>query len=60
MSSKKEFWIQKMLPIVLPTAIFLILFILSKYKVAGFEQIGYAIGYYGSKTIRFIMGIFNG
>lgn len=49
-----------MLPIVLPTAIFLTLFILSKYKVAGFEQIGYAIGYYGSKTIRFIMGIFNG
>ncbi|SJZ33014.1 Uncharacterised protein [Porphyromonas cangingivalis] len=58
MSSKKEFRIQKMLPIVLPTAIFLTLFILSKYKVAGFEQIGYAIGYYGWKALRFVMGAF--
>lgn len=58
MSSKNKRRIQGFLPVVLPSAIFLTLFMLSKYEAAGFEQIGYAIGYYGWKALQFVMGAF--
>ena len=53
MNKHKKILTKKNISIFLPAIFFLTLFILSKYEIAGFEQLGYAIGYYGTKLITF-------
>lgn len=42
------------LQFVTPSVVFISLYLLSKFEVFPFNQIGYALGYYGAKLIEFL------